>query len=222
MQLLDPAYVHSSLRRLISQEAKIIGANGHDFRLNPRLLDSKLQQFEESHAVKLPVDYAHFLTRIGNGGAGPDYGVFPLGLMDGTSSDLEPWRENEGMIGKLSEPFLLNDAWNDLTLQPTDELLEKDQKEYDRLIEEFDKVYWNQARMNGAIPICHMGCALRIWLIVTGEQAGHLWRDGRAEFVGLSPLLLQDGSRASFSSWYQEWLGHSLLAAQLSRSTLPH
>ena len=27
--------------------------------------------------------------------------------------------------------------------------------------------------MSGAFPICHMGCALRIWLVVSGDVARH-------------------------------------------------
>jgi len=47
-------------------------------------------------------------------------------------------------------------------------------------------------------------------LVVTGEEAGYLWRDGRAENSGLSPLFLRDASKAQFSSWYLEWLQDSL------------
>jgi hypothetical protein len=42
--------------------------------------------------------------------------------------------------------------------------------------------------------------------VVSGKETGHVWRDGRADYTGLSPVLLQDGSCASFSSWYSEWL----------------
>ena len=64
--------------------------------------------------------------------------------------------------------------------------------------------------MNGAFPICHMGCALRVWLAVEGDQRGRLWRDGRAEYSGVSPVLLKDGSPADFSGWYMEWLQNAL------------
>lgn len=66
--------------------------------------------------------------------------------------------------------------------------------------------------MNGVIPICHEGCTLRIWIAVTGEQAGRLWRDRRAEFMGLEPVLDADGAPATFSGWYNEWLDGSIRA----------
>jgi hypothetical protein len=47
-------------------------------------------------------------------------------------------------------------------------------EEEDKLWETWDNVmeehYWNPSIMNGAIPICHKGCALRQWLVINGEQ----------------------------------------------------
>jgi len=60
--------------------------------------------------------------------------------------------------------------------------------------------------MNGSFPICHAGCALRYWLVVTGEERGHVWFDGRADCSGLAPVLLENGHRATFGGWYGEWL----------------
>jgi len=89
---------------------------------------------------------------------------------------------------------------------PSSELQLTDEHEYERQYDEFEKRYWDSSRVNGAIPICEIGCALRIWLVVTGSVAGHLGHDGRADYTGLGPLLLADGSRATFSLWYAEWL----------------
>jgi hypothetical protein len=212
MASLNSTHVRASLRRLAGEKYKLFGETYHDFRLNPCLNETELRRFEASHSITLPGDYRLFLTEISNGGAGPYYGIFPLGMIDGTDSALQPWKENDGFIGKLSEPFGLMQSWNDLTLQPPEELSTINIQEYDRQVEAFDKVYWHPGRMDGAIPICHLGCALRIWLIVTGEQAGYLWRDGRAEYTGISPVLLYDHSQATFSSWYEEWLAHPLPA----------
>jgi hypothetical protein len=73
-------------------------------------------------------------------------------------------------------------------------------------MEAFDKKYWDPSRMNGAIPICHKGCALRVWLVITGGESGYLWEDCRADYTGLFPVVLKNGSRPTFSSWYAEWL----------------
>ena len=140
MRLLDLNVVHSSLSRIAKDGSRIFGGNSHGFRLNPCLSDSDLQKFEQSHAIKLPAEYSYFLRRVGNGGAGPYYGIFPLGLMDGTGSSLEVWNEEDGFIGKLSEPFPLTQSWNDITLQPNAGISYSDQNEneYDRQVEAFD------------------------------------------------------------------------------------
>ena len=81
----------------------------------------------------------------------------------------------------------------------------------------WDKVlearYWNPAIMDGAIPICHLGCALRQWLVIHGEQRGFVWNDFRADYRGLSPVLGGSGEPVTFSDWYMGWLDDSFMKA---------
>jgi SMI1 / KNR4 family (SUKH-1) len=172
---LDAKRVRESLQRLCAVKMDIFGAIGHRFLLNPTLTEADVSAFEQRHKVRLPADYRHFITAIGNGGAGPYYGVFPLGRWDGVGCGLETWQEADGLIGILSEPFLLTDKWNDLQGKPPDELLQTDEQEYEKQYDEFERRYWHSSLVNGAIPICHEGCALRIWLVLTGRQTGRLW-----------------------------------------------
>jgi hypothetical protein len=111
---LDPAFVAHALRKLRSSGTKVFGADRHRFLVNEPLPESHVLTFETTHKIKLPVDYRSFLTTIGNGGAGPYYGIFPLGYMDGVGSAIEPWSERNGFAGVLSEPFPLSAEWNDL------------------------------------------------------------------------------------------------------------
>jgi hypothetical protein len=89
---------------------------------------------------------------------------------------------------------------------PEPELADVDKAEFERRTEDFEQAYWRPDLLNGAIPICHQGCALRIWLVVTGEAAGQLWDDRRSEYGGIRPLRLADGSTATFDRWYDEWV----------------
>jgi hypothetical protein len=114
------------------------------------------------------------------------------------------------MVGVLSKPFPHSEEWNDLSTMPAEDLAERDKSEWDRQMEVFDQTYWKTSLVNGAIPICHEGCALRIWLVITGTQAGYLWEDRRSEYDGLKPLQLADGSLATFTRWYDEWLNACL------------
>ncbi len=209
---MDPAGIRDALRRLQAARAAIFGGNVHLFALNPPLPVADVVQFEHAHRVELPGDYREFITTIANGGAGPYYGVFPLGQMDAIGTGLQPWQSGDGLVGALEEPFLLRGPWNDLTGMPADSPGDPDDADYERRRDAFDEAYWSASRVNGAFPVCHMGCALRVWLVVKGAEAGHLWYDWRADYRGLAPVCLKDGSRATFSSWYADWLDSALRA----------
>jgi SMI1 / KNR4 family (SUKH-1) len=209
MPNLDPNYVRNALCRIARARIKVFGAEQHRFTLQPPLPESDAAAFEQRHDIRLPVDYRHFITQIGNGGAGPDYGLFPLGYTDAIGTQLKPWSEDDGFVGILSQPFPFDKPWNDKSEEPKF-ALEENEEEYEKQMDAFEAKYWSSSLMNGAFPICHRGCALRLWLVVTGKESGNVWFDGRADYSGLSPVLLKNGSRAAFSSWYSEWLEDAL------------
>lgn len=213
MSDLNLPSLQAAVSRLREIGAMTFGSGAHGFQMNPVLSESEVSAFERDHKIVLPSDYRQFVTGVGNGGAGPFYGVFPLGVMD-DNFDQRPWQEHDGFVGSLSEPFRFQEEWNDLSGYPEANLMKRDETEYDRQIEQFEGRYWSSELMNGAFPICHEGCALRIWLLVTGEQAGKLWEDRRSEYKGLRPVLLA-GSAATFSEWYSDWLDDCFATAGL-------
>jgi hypothetical protein len=203
MPELDPARITETLTRLQGAQCRVFGGDTHGFRLNARLSEADVASFERTHHVVLPSDFRGFLTAVGDGGAGPFYGIFPLGKVD-DAFDLRVWKE--GDVGVLSKPFPFDEEWNDLSTKPADDLIDRDESEYWKQMEAFESTYWEMALVNGAFPICHQGCALRTLLVVAGRQAGHLWDDRRSEYAGLKPIRLADGSPATFLGWYEEWL----------------
>ena len=184
----------------------VFGAELHEFELHPCLTESELESFEKTHEVVLPTDYRLFLLLVGDGGAGPYYGLFRLGEVD-DGFDFEPWEEGT-FVGKLSAPFPHREPWNDLTGAPGDD--EYDDEDYERRCDEFDHRYFDSALVDGAIPICHLGCALRQWLVVSGPEAGNVWCDDRADNGGLYPLTAPGKARVSFYEWYRGWLDETL------------
>ncbi|MDP9869512.1 MULTISPECIES: SMI1/KNR4 family protein [Streptosporangium] len=57
----------------------LFGARRHRYRFEPPLDEAALEAVEARIGVRFPADYRTFLTRLGNGGAGPYYGVHGLG-----------------------------------------------------------------------------------------------------------------------------------------------
>jgi hypothetical protein len=187
----------------------VFGADSHLYQLNPPLTERDVQAFEAQHHIVLPRDYRGFLIHVGDGGAGPYYGVFKLGEMD-HGRNYGPWKEGDGFAGILSEPFPHTALWNDLSGKPDDNAGEKDEEEWERRFNEFDQRYWEPSNVNGAIPICHLGCALRQWLVVTGPEVGHVWCDDRPDYKGLHPLQFGGQDRVTFIEWYRLWLDDAL------------
>lgn len=190
--------------------ARVFGASSHRYKLNNVASPAAVTAFEDEHQVRLPSDYRDFLLRCGNGGAGPYYGLFPLGLFDGAGKKLEPWREGDGFAGVPGLPFPHGETWNlpDARFRVPEYLPGLDSEE--RWYAELDKEYWAPDLANGAFPISHQGCAYRKLLVVTGPERGHIWLDGRAGDEGISPVRDHDGNRVSFSRWYTSWLDAAL------------
>jgi len=213
---LDKNLVPARLRAMAESDPDLLefGAAVHRYRLNPPLSASELDAFEQQHGLALPEDYRHFLTEIGNGGAGPFYGVFPFGMQD-SMRDLCRW-EDGGLVGDLSRPFPHRTEWNlpsafwDERPDPGPDVSDEEE---DRLMEEWDarldREYWSPSLTDGAIPVCHRGCALRVWLVILGPERGHVWADDRVDEGGLYPIPGSSGDRATFSDWYLAWLKES-------------
>lgn len=212
----DYAAIRDGLRRLreAADPRKAFGADAHGFQAHSPLSEQAVGEFETRHRVRLPADYRGFLIHVGNGGAGPAYGLFKLGEMDDDFTH-KSWHEADGFVGVLAEPFPHTSAWNDLAGEPEyDESIEGDparQDEYDRRVAEWERVYWDPKHVNGAIPICHLGCACRQWLVLTGPEAGHVWNDDRADRGGLAPAQQNGRERVTFLQWYTDWLDLALL-----------
>jgi hypothetical protein len=117
--------VEKALKCLSVSGSNIFGASGesgHRFLLNPPLSEPGVSAFEAAHRVRLPADYRTFIVTIGNGGAGPCYGIYPLEQSLWKESTSTPAAWPADLIGDISQPFALNDDWNDRTGEPSWEL----------------------------------------------------------------------------------------------------
>ena len=54
------------------------GAYGHKYRVSAPASEETIQSFEEQQGIRLPEEYRDFLLFVGNGGAGPYYGLYGL------------------------------------------------------------------------------------------------------------------------------------------------
>ena len=203
-------------------QRKLFGANSHQYRLHPPVAHSDVAAFEAKYNVTLPDDYRVFITEIGNGGAGPYYGLFPFGEHDDNADGTRPWQDGD-LVGDLSAAFVHADAWNvpqSFWEKSPDVGADTSPDDEDVLWEAWDEElkehYWNPTVMNGAIPLCHRGCALRQWLVIKGPQRGFVWNDDRADEAGVYPLRDDQGRQLTFADWYMAWLTNADRAKETS------
>lgn len=196
-----------------SNAAKVFGANGHHFELEPVLQLHELTQLEQQLKVRLPDDYRDFLLYVGRGGAGPYYGIFHV------QHEAGQWRWiGDGAdltdLTRLDEAFPVQGPDQEvvdalLAEQPDEEdfeVITDFDAAYEAWDERYSAVMWNEARTVGAICICHQGCAGRDWLIVSGPERGNIWTDHRVDDEDLFPHRHGDDERTTFATWYLEWL----------------
>jgi hypothetical protein len=186
---------------------ELFGASSHRYQLNSRLSEPEVVEFESRYGIRLPEAYRDFVLNAGDGGAGPYYGVFRLGMMDHGYGESE-WKEGE-FVGSLRDCWPHRQAWN-LPIEALTVPAGLSRDASDIAQDEIDKKYWNAALVAGALPICHHGCALRDWLVITGPEAGQVWHDARVDEGGLRPYERADGKRLTFTEWYLDWLDDAL------------
>ncbi|QUL37215.1 SMI1/KNR4 family protein [Erythrobacter sp. JK5] len=155
----------------------------HRYRLDTPLDTSEVESFERQHAVALPADYRQFLIELGNGGAGPGYGIWPLG--EGENGPLP-----DEMLANLSQPFAHTEPWNENGLP--------------------DEEYYSYSVIAGALEIATDGDALYYFLVLNGPAAGQVWYDRRTDGKGLGPVRDAGGAIMTFGPWYEAWLGLAL------------
>jgi hypothetical protein len=90
---------------LNDRRRELFGSVAHNYILNPPLDGAEIEAFEIEHGIRLPEDYRFFITEIGNGGAGPAYGLFPFACF-------EEGRRLSEYVEDLGKPFSHVEAWN--------------------------------------------------------------------------------------------------------------
>jgi hypothetical protein len=196
--------------RALDPDLQQFGALEHEYRLHPTLPEQALAAFEREHGLTLPTEYRLFLAQVGNGGAGPHYGLVPLA----------PWRPELRLAGMIAEfdgdelvrvdgkpvfvnlgprpeidrpadpsrPFLLDAPW---PRRDNDVLPAVDAHPFD-----------------GCILLSEMGDGYRAFLVVTGRRAGEVWEEYThgVAYEAVRP------TGCTFLAWYERWLDDTIAA----------
>jgi hypothetical protein len=191
--------------RELDKGFSLFGSQKHQYKINPVISLKKIREFEATHQITLPSDYVEFLTEIGNGGAGPFYGLEPI--QNCLYDDLD-YKRPDSLLNP-SKPFAHTEPWN-LEFQPTIDEDDNDEQ-YDDERNKFGEKYYDKEQMNGVLAICNFGCAVSLNLVVNGQEYGNIWTDDRGSDNGIYPLHeLGNKGKITFLNWYELWLNNSI------------
>ncbi|WP_281635277.1 SMI1/KNR4 family protein [Flavobacterium marginilacus] len=177
---------------------QIFGSKKHKYKLNSCLSEKNILDFEKTNQIELPFEYRNFIKTIGNGGVGPAYGVFKL----------EDWNFELDIENRkfLNENFPYTEKRNLTYVGNKDDVYYTKSDEF----KNWELEYFDEKHIYGSIRICHYGCAVYYFLVVSGSEKGNVWIDARANDEGIYPLTTETRSRYNFAEWYNEWINESL------------
>lgn len=174
---------------------KIFGASLHKYKIQEPIPYAKLVEWQTENKVVLPESYARFLTEIGNGGAGPYYGMYSL-------EKATSYTESDAMnMQCVLYPNMDKEEWNRLT-EPLNSDEDISDSEYDAA---HNKV------LGGMLCIGTQGCEYDMYLVLEGEHTGKVVYT--SDFHPNIPFFFV--YEDNFLNWYERWLDEIILDYEL-------
>lgn len=178
----------------IDKNFKLFGASSHKYRLNDPVSVDFVRAAEEKYAFALPDDYFRFITEIGDGGAGPDYGLYSF--EEFITKDKYP--ANEEVRQSLRLPFEIRPmtAEDEASSILAEGFLEQNRERcfVDPRSEgdDFDPL------PRGFLVIMTRGCQYDVGIALSGEHRGQVFDIGyEGDFILTAN---------SFEEFYRQWL----------------
>jgi len=169
----------------------VFGASSHQYKVNEKLTAKELANWQATHQATLPESYTQFLQKIGNGGAGPYYGIYSL-------EKATSYTETIALAGTcILRPEMTKEEWNHLT-EPLNSDEDISDLEYDAAR---DKV------LGGMLCIGTQGCEYDMYLVLEGDHRGKIVYT--ADFHPNHPFFFV--YEDSFLDWYERWLDEIIL-----------
>lgn len=139
----------------------VFGSSQHHYRLNPSPSSSELRQAEEKLGVPLPQSLHEFYRQIGNGDAGPNYGIFRLKQLASELVGVFEIFDDPVNLALLKSPYLGRDYYYEIAKR-------KDSRLHG------DGLYDPTEQPAGLLPISELGCDGYVCIVVSGPNIGNV------------------------------------------------
>nr|WP_145405127.1 SMI1/KNR4 family protein [Paenibacillus xylanexedens] len=169
----------------------VFGSSSHQYKVDKKLSTKELAQWQANNQVTLPEPYALFLTEVGNGGAGPYYGIYSI-------EKATSYTDSHALTTKcVLHPKMTKEEWNHL-IEP----LISD--------EDISDLEYEAARdqvLGGMLCIGTQGCEYDMYLILEGTNRGKVVYT--SDFHPDHPFFFV--YEEHFLDWYERWLDEIIL-----------
>ncbi|GBF75082.1 hypothetical protein PA598K_03464 [Paenibacillus sp. 598K] len=172
-------------------ELAVFGASTHNYQVNEKLTAKELADWQATYQIKLPEPYAQFLTEVGDGGAGPFYGLYSL-------EKATSYTESDALTATcMLYPGMAKEEWNHL-IEPliSDEDISDSEYEAAR----------NRV-LGGMLCIGTQGCDYDMYLVLEGQHKGRVVYT--SDFHPDHPFFFV--YEDNILDWYERWLDEVLL-----------
>ena len=193
-------------------KCRAFGANLHKYELNPTAKLKEVRQFEKEYNIKLPEGFVKYLTEVGNGGAGPDYGLYSLEMLRKRNPYLKQYGCKKAFIDKR-----FNCHSPDYNMKLIYEEREKICEEYEKAFDlpSDDNEYLNISLnvISGTLNIGTPGCTMSNRMIIDGgENNGRIAVDDSDMDENIPPVLTDYSFEEWFCNYFEKIInGQSIL-----------
>ena len=149
-------------------ERRVFGSKKTDYRFAPPVTMSQIREIEEKYGVILPGELVTFLTEVGNGGTGIDYGMYSLEYIEKYSlSDTT----GESFVYEPQKPTLFDRDDPDMFCYEKALAVEELDNKYQDAADELAKSCLQDIIRN-ILVIGTAGCTFDYFIVLSGKKKG--------------------------------------------------
>ena len=187
--------------RRMDPQLEMFGVSEHQYKLGSPVDLTFVRSIEEKYHFRFPEDYVQFITEVGDGGAGPGYGLYPFSYYCTEAESAKEANARKKYLHRLGRELRLlpiEPEWLDDFCISQEDYKKNPEKYFRGSSESFN---WHNGVLYGPYGFFHLGthgCWRDFGLVTAGERYGQVFiydTEGAFELAA-----------SSFQAFYQDWL----------------